>query len=72
MNIKPIKITQDYEKAIERLELIFDADANSKEGDEAGILSLLIENYENKHYAIQAPDPIEAVIRVSEKQQLTP
>lgn len=72
MNIKPIKTAQDYDKAIERLELIFDADANSKEGDEAEILSLLIENYENKHYAIEAPDSIEAIIRVSEKQQLTP
>ncbi|MCD8438380.1 helix-turn-helix domain-containing protein [Tenacibaculum dicentrarchi] len=67
MNIKPIKTEQDYDKAIERLELIFDANANSKKGDEAEILSLLIENYENKHYAIEAPDPIEAIkIRMEE------
>ncbi|MBE7635197.1 transcriptional regulator [Tenacibaculum finnmarkense genomovar ulcerans] len=67
MNIKPIKTEQDYDKAIERLELIFDADANSKKGDEAEILSLLIENYENKHYAIEVPDPIEAIkIRMEE------
>jgi HTH-type transcriptional regulator/antitoxin HigA len=67
MDIKPIKTEQDYDKALERLEQIFDAPVNSKEGDEAEILSLLIENYENKFYPIEAPDPIEAIkIRMEE------
>lgn len=67
MKIKPIKSEKDYEKAIERLGVIFDANPNSKEGDEAEILSLLIENYENQHYPIGAPDPIEAIkIRMEE------
>jgi len=67
MEIKPIKNEKDYEKALERLELIFDAIPNSKEGDEAEILSLLIENYENKYYPIESPDPIEAIkIRMEE------
>lgn len=67
MEIKPIKTEKDYDKALERLELIFDATPNSKEGDEAEILSLLIETFENKHYPIEAPDPIEAIkIRMEE------
>ena len=67
MKIKPIKTEKDYDKALERLELIFDASTNSKEGDEAEILSLLIENFENKHYPIESPDPIEAIkIRMEE------
>ncbi len=67
MNIKPIKNETDYEKALKRLEVIFDAKSNSKEGDEADILSLLIENYENQHYPIESPDPIEAIkIRMEE------
>ncbi|MBI6118345.1 helix-turn-helix domain-containing protein [Salegentibacter maritimus] len=67
MKIKPIKTEKDYEQALERLEVIFDADSNSKEGDEAEILSLLIENYENQHFPIEAPDPIEAIkIRMEE------
>ena len=67
MNIKPIKTEIDYEKALERLEVIFDAPINSKEGDEAEVLSLLIDNYENKYYPIEAPDPIEAIkIRMEE------
>ena len=67
MEIRPIKTEKDYEKALKRLEDIFDALPDSKEGDEAEILSLLIENYENQHYPIEAPDPIEAIkIRMEE------
>ena len=67
MEIKPIKSEQDYRNALERLEIIFDADPNSKKGDEAEILSLMIDNYENQHYPIEAPDPIEAIkIRMEE------
>ncbi len=67
MNIKPIKTEQDYDKALERLEMIFDSDANTKDGDEAEILSMLIDNFENEHYPIEAPDPIEAIkIRMEE------
>ena len=67
MEIKPIKTEKDYEKALGRLELIFDALPNSKEGDEAEVLSMLIENFEDKYYQIDAPDPIEAIkIRMEE------
>lgn len=67
MTIHPIKTEKDYKKALARLEVIFDSPINSKEGDEADILSLLIDNYENEHYPIEAPDPIEAIkIRMEE------
>ncbi len=67
MKIRPLKTEEDYEKALERLDLIFDALPNTEEGDEAEILTLLINNYENQHYPIEAPDPIEAIkIRMEE------
>lgn len=67
MEIRPIKTEKDYENALERLELIFDASPDSIEGDEAEVLSMLIDNYENKYYPIEAPDPIEAIkIRMEE------
>jgi len=67
MKVKPIKSEEDYRNALKRLEVIFDASMDSKEGDEGEILSLLIENYENEHYPIEAPDPIEAIkIRMEE------
>jgi len=67
MDIKPIKTDKDYEKVLQRLEIIFDALPNTTEGDEADILSLLIDNYENQYHSIEAPDPIEAIkIRMEE------
>jgi HTH-type transcriptional regulator/antitoxin HigA len=61
MNIKAIKTEDDYNSALNRLEQIFHASANSPEGDEAEILTILIEKYEEEHYPIEAPDPIEAI-----------
>lgn len=67
MEVQVIKSEKAYRNALQRLELIFDAPVDSVEGDEAEILSLLIENYENEHYPIEAPDPIEAIkIRMEE------
>lgn len=56
MRSKPIKSEKDYRNALERLEVIFDAPIDTKEGDEAEIISLLIENYENDHYPIDLSD----------------
>jgi len=61
MNIRVIKTEEDYNQALKRLEIIFDAPVDSMEGDEAELLSILIEKYEDEHYPIEAPDPIEAI-----------
>jgi len=61
MNIKPIKNEKDYDKALGRLELIFDSKKETKDGDELEILSILIDKYENEHFPIGFPDPIEAI-----------
>ena len=61
MEIKTIKSETDYNEALKRLEIIFHAPLDSKEGEEAEILSILIEKYEDEHFPIDAPDPIEAI-----------
>lgn len=67
MNIKLIKTESDYNKALTRLEIIFDAKIGTPESDEADILGMLVDEYEKKHYPIEAPDPIEAIkIRMQE------
>ena len=67
MEIKPIKTEKDYQNALERLNEIFDAAKGSIESDEADILAILVDEYEKKHYPIEAPDPIEAIkIRMEE------
>jgi HTH-type transcriptional regulator / antitoxin HigA len=69
MNIKPIKSETDYRLALRRLEEIFDAPIGTPKGDKADILGLLVDEYEKKHYPIEAPDPIEAIkIRMAELQ----
>jgi HTH-type transcriptional regulator / antitoxin HigA len=67
MDIKPIKSEIDYQKALQRLDEIFDAQVGSPESDEADVLGLIIDEYEKKHYPIEAPDPIVAIkIRMEE------
>ena len=69
MNIKPIKSESDYREALKRLELIFDSSEGTPESDEADVLGLMVDEYEKKHYHIEAPDPIEAIkIRMEEMQ----
>jgi len=69
MNVMPIKTENDYRSALKRMELLFDAPVNTPESDEADVLGLLIDEYEKKHYPVEAPDPIEAIkIRMEEMQ----
>ena len=69
MNINPIKSEIDYLNGLKRLEIIFDSAIGTPESDEADVLGLLIDDYENKHYPMEAPDPIEAIkIRMEEMQ----
>jgi HTH-type transcriptional regulator / antitoxin HigA len=67
MNIKLIRTEEEYQKALKRLEQLFDAKSGTKESDEADVLGLMIDEFEKKNYAIEAPDPIEAIkIRMEE------
>lgn len=69
MNVKYIRTEAEYQKGLKRLEEIFDAKAGTPESDEADILGLTIDEYEKKHYPIEAPDPIEAIkIRMEEME----
>jgi HTH-type transcriptional regulator/antitoxin HigA len=61
MKLKPIKTKKDYQQALDRLELIFEAKKGTEEGDELEILGILIDQYENEHFPIDLPDPIEAI-----------
>lgn len=70
MNIKPIKNEQDYESALQRVEVLMDAVPNSEEFDELEVLTTLIEAYEAKHYKIDAPDPISAIKFRMEQENL--
>lgn len=61
MKLKILKTKTDYEKALHRIDTIFDAKSNTEKGDEFELLSLLIDKYEEEHYPIDLPHPIEAI-----------
>ncbi len=61
MTVRPIKTKKDYQQALARLEVIFDAKPGTAQGDELEILGILIDNYEQVHFPVSFPDPIEAI-----------
>ena len=61
MDWKVIKTEKEYQKALKRLETIFDSKKGSKNGDELELLSLLIDNFEKEKFPIDLPDPIAAI-----------
>ena len=71
MNIKPIKTEADYQSALIEIERLFGAKPGSSEGDHLDVLITLVEAYEDEHYDIPAPDPIEAIHYFMESRGLT-
>ncbi len=61
MQLKILKTKTDYKKALNRIDTIFDAKPNTIRGDEFELLALLIDKYEEEHFPIDLPHPIEAI-----------
>jgi HTH-type transcriptional regulator/antitoxin HigA len=61
MEINMIKTEKDYERALEKIDILLNADETSENTEQLEILSILVEDYENKNYKIKAPDPIAAI-----------
>ena len=61
MEIKPIRVETDYDRALRRVEELWDSAPGSVESDELDVLVALIEAYEREHYPVDLPDPIEAI-----------
>ncbi|HAJ79690.1 MAG TPA: transcriptional regulator [Fibrobacteres bacterium] len=61
MKIKPIKCKDDYNLALKEIQKLWNAEPNTPAGDTLEILITLVEAYEEKHYPIDPPDPVEAI-----------
>lgn len=70
MQIKPIKTQSDNQAALLRIEQLWESEPNTPEGDELDILATLVQVFEEQHYPIEAPDPIEAIKFRMEQQGL--
>jgi HTH-type transcriptional regulator / antitoxin HigA len=71
IEVKPIRTENDYEDALAEIERLFDAKPGTIEADRLEILTTLVEAYENQHYAIPLPDPVEAIKYYLESRGLT-
>ncbi|HJD62352.1 MAG TPA: helix-turn-helix domain-containing protein [Rickettsia endosymbiont of Degeeriella rufa] len=61
MELHIIKTEEEYNEVLREIDKLLYAPVNSAETEKLEILSLLVEDYENKHYKIEIPDPIEAI-----------
>jgi HTH-type transcriptional regulator/antitoxin HigA len=71
MQIHPIRTERDHERAVARISELMSARPGTPEGDELDVLATLVDAYEAKHQAIDAPDPIRAIQFRMEQQGLT-
>lgn len=71
MNAKIIRTEAENEAALARIEELMDAAAGTPEGEELDLLSLLVWNYEQEHYPIGSPTPLEAIEFFMDQKGLT-
>lgn len=61
--LKPIKNNKQYEESLSRIYALLQKNvkANSTESDELEVLSILVKEYEQEHYPVPKPKPLEAI-----------
>ena len=71
MDIKPIRTEADYDAALAAIDALMDAEPGTAEGDRLDVLVTLVEAYEEKHWPIDPPDPIDAIKGAMERRGLS-
>ena len=62
MEIKrAIKTEEQYREALKQVDALINSKPNTAEFELLEVISILVDDYENKHYAIEPLDPIEAI-----------
>jgi len=68
--IRPIKAENQYREALQTIDSLIDSEPGSTEFEYLEVLSILVDDYENKHHSIEPLDPIEAVKTEMEEKGL--
>jgi HTH-type transcriptional regulator/antitoxin HigA len=71
MDIKPIKTDEDYRATLREIESLMSAEPATPEGERLDVLVTLVEAYEQKHFPLDLPDPVEAIKFVMDQRGLT-
>src|SRR6266542_3943010 len=61
MEIKPIKTEAEHEQALKEIERLWKASEGTPAGDRLDVLITLVEAYEEEHFPIDMPDPLDAI-----------
>ena len=72
MEIRAIKTKADHRAALKEIEALMAAERDTPEGERLDVLVTLVEAYENKHHALDLPDPVEAIKFRMEQKGMTP
>ena len=71
MDVKPIKTSRDYQRALKEIDQLMDALPNTPQGDRLDVLATLVAAWEERHYPIDAPDAVAAIQFAMEQRGLT-
>lgn len=61
VDLKSIRDERQYQDYLKIIDNLIDCVEDSPEEETLELVSILVEDYEEKHYHIEAPDPIEAI-----------
>jgi len=64
MDIKPIRAEADCKTTLKEISALMESDPEpgTADGDRLDILATLVEAYENRHFPMDLPDPVEAIL----------
>jgi len=66
-DITPVRDEAAHAAALGEVRRLWGTEPDTKMDDRLEVLMVLVDDYENKHHAIEAPDPIEAIrVRMEE------
>ena len=71
MELPPIRTKRDYDAALKQAEAWWDAPANSSDGKRLDVLTLLIADYEARHFPMEPPNPVEFLLFIMEQRGFT-
>jgi HTH-type transcriptional regulator / antitoxin HigA len=70
IKVRPIRSEEDYEAVLTEIDELMDAEPGTSEGDRLDVLVTLVEAYEARHWQIDLPDPVEAILVRMEHKNL--
>lgn len=70
LGLQPIKTKEQYTKYLSVIDSLVDCLEGSREEEVLELVSILVEDYEARHYPIEAPDPIDAIKLKMEEEGL--